>query len=114
MKVLKEVEPDILVGTSQFNLRSSRTVKFLHKTLIDGEWSLLPPVYAVKDEERVLVLDGNRRRNFAQENSLLIPEVAVILTDEDWMQVKDKVETVYTKVTRVDQLVRLLRDQIEE
>lgn len=114
MKILKELEPTSLVGTDKFDPKSSRALTFLQGTLQSKEWSSLPPVYTVENGDRLLVLDGNQRRNFAQEHSLLMPEVVVIETDADWMQVKERVETAYTKVTKVDQLLRLLRRRIEE
>lgn len=106
MRTLENASPYTLTATNANEPASERTRRFLAEQR--EKWTQLPPVYAVIDNERLLIVDGNHRRDFAESEGLSLPEVVVLETDDDWNEAKKKLGTAYGKITTLDQLRRII------
>lgn len=113
MKEKQNVSPDSLRGTNSNEPSFSRTRSWLEQQHQQGSWHQLPPVYAIDADGEEWVLDGNHRRDYAEENNLPLPSVITLENDDDLLAVKERLGTSYRKITRLEQLRRMLEGRIK-
>lgn len=112
MEVSKNVDPQTLKGTDADEPKFEKTERWLVEQNKTGQWSSVPPVIALQVGGEHWVVDGNHRRNFAEEHGLAIPEVQTIESNEDMSRL-GKISPIYSKVKTVSQLRSILEPRLK-
>jgi hypothetical protein len=113
MKEYQNLDPRILRATNSYEPAYEKTNDWLRKQHETGSWHQIPPVFAVLMRNELWTLDGNHRRDYAETNNLPLPTVIALENDEDLAQAKKRLGISYSKITRIDQLRRILEGRLK-
>ena len=113
MKEKNNVSPSSLRGTNKHEPPFDRTKRWLEQQHHQGLWEQMPPVYVIEIGGEKWVLDGNHRRDYAEENGLTLPSVRILENDADLWAIKEELGISYKKVTGLSQLRRMLEGRLK-
>ncbi len=112
MQEYHNVDPSLVRGTNQDEPPFGQTQDWLNRVQESHAWGSIPALLVLLVGEEWWVIDGNQRRDFAEDAGLSLPSVILLETDDDLKRVRNLLP-IYSKIQRLDQLIPILQKRLK-